>query len=235
MRLGVNIDHIATVRQARREEEPDLLAATKEVLNGGADLITVHLREDKRHIQPEDVIRLRALCPVLNLEMAATGDMVRFAQTIRPDWCCIVPEKREELTTEGGLDALGLQDTLKHTVRQLQTANIRVSLFIEADPIQIQAAKAIGADAVELHTGTYANATPPAKQETERIKLQKAAELGHKLGLRIHAGHGLKYHNTAPITQILYIEELNIGHSIISYALFVGLKKAVKKMKEIIG
>ncbi len=235
IRLGVNIDHAATLRQARFTPYPDLQQIVREVEAGGADGITMHLREDRRHIQDADVHGLRPLITTnMNLEMAATDEMVRIACEVKPDDCCLVPEKREELTTEGGLDVRGNRVQLKRVCRQLTEAGIRVSLFIEPDLEQIHTAADIGAPVIELHTGTYANATgDAATREIER--LTAAAEHAHQLGLTVNAGHGLDYGNLAPILKLPYLHELNIGHSIIARALFVGIRQAVTEMKQACG
>lgn len=233
--LGVNIDHIATIRQARRGVEPDPVAAAVLVELAGADGITVHLREDRRHIQDRDVQILRQTVRThLNLEMAATAAMVEIALQIRPDYVTLVPEKREEVTTEGGLDVVGGGDRLVKIVEQLQGAAIPVSLFVDADPNQLKASQQTGAKFVELHTGTYANAQNAAQLEQELEFLSLGAELALSLGLRVNAGHGLTYWNTKAIAQIPSMEELNIGHSIISRAVLVGLEQAVKDMKALI-
>ncbi|MGE4169214.1 MAG: pyridoxine 5'-phosphate synthase [Candidatus Margulisiibacteriota bacterium] len=234
IRLGVNIDHVATLRQARKEGDPDLCAAARDVLEAGADSITVHLREDRRHIQDEDLAQLMAFVPKLNLEMAATESMVRVALETRPWACCLVPEKREELTTEGGLDVAGHQAHLAAVVARLKANGIFVSVFIDPDSAQLEAAQQVGANAVELHTGTYARLSQQGTQETERERLVNAAELGHQLGLAIHAGHGLNRRNVGPIVQLPHLQELNIGHSIVSQALFVGLRQAVREMKSLV-
>ncbi len=228
MLLGVNIDHVATLRQQRKEGDPDLIAATHEVLAGGADGITVHLREDRRHIQDDDVIQLRHIVPRLNLEMAATDEMVQFALGIRPDFVCLVPEKREELTTEGGLDVIRNEGRIESCVDRLQSAGILVSLFIDPEIPQVQAAQRVGAAYVELHTGVYA---VEVESRVPLRALQAAASYAKLLGVRVNAGHGLKYHNVSAIARISEIEELNIGHSIVARALTVGLRQAVVEMK----
>ncbi len=234
MKLGVNIDHIATLRQARKEGEPDVLQATLEALEGGADGITIHLREDRRHIQDEDVFLIRRHVPRLNLEMAATDEMVAIALKAKPDFCCLVPEKRNELTTEGGLDVIRHSDTLSSVIVSLQKARIRVSLFIDPNPIQIQAAARAKADYIEIHTGAYAH--PHCQNPIEECKkIKDTAQLAHSLGLKVNAGHGLKYHNVTSIAKISFIEELNIGHSIVSRAMFIGLRSAVNEMKTLIN
>lgn len=229
--LGVNIDHIATVRQARRIHYPDMVHAALLAEEGGADGITVHLREDRRHIQDEDVFRLQqAIGSRLNFEMAATDEMVQIARELKPAYCCLVPEKREELTTEGGLNVLIQESELKTKVELLQQAGIKVSLFIDPDMLQIEAAKRVGAELIELHTGAYAESR---LMQTELLRLEKAAEYADQLGLVVNAGHGLHYHNTQAIARIVQLHELNIGHSIVARALFVGLREAVKEMKHL--
>ncbi|MEO1146399.1 MAG: pyridoxine 5'-phosphate synthase [Cyanobacteria bacterium J06638_22] len=233
--LGVNIDHVATIRQARRTVEPDPVAAAVLAELGGADGITVHLREDRRHIQDRDVRLLRQTVRThLNLEMAATDEMVAIALDVQPDYITLVPERREEVTTEGGLDVAGQQDRMTQVVEQLQGAGIPVSLFIDPDASQIQAAGAIGAKFIELHTGTYAEAKDEAAQHKELDVLTQACQQALTLNLRVNAGHGLTYWNTRPVAQIPGMEELNIGHSIISRAVLVGLERAVREMKQLI-
>ncbi|AFY69624.1 pyridoxine 5'-phosphate synthase [Thalassoporum mexicanum PCC 7367] len=233
--LGVNIDHIATIRQARRGVEPDPVAAAVIAELAGADGITVHLREDRRHIQDRDVKILRQTVRThLNLEMAATDEMVEIALAVKPDYVTLVPEKREEVTTEGGLDILGQIDRLTKIVGQLQTAQIPVSLFVDPDIDQLEASAQTGAKLVELHTGTYANATNAIEQQQELEVLQTGGARAIALGLRLNAGHGLTYWNTKPVAAIPGMEELNIGHSIISRAALVGLDKAVREMKQLI-
>ena len=234
IRLGVNVDHVATLRQARRVDVPDPVEAALLAERAGADGITVHLREDRRHIQERDVELLRErIATKLNLEMAVTPAMVAFAQQARPDDACFVPEKREELTTEGGLDVVSQQARVKDAVTALQQRGINVSLFIDPDKRQIEAAKAVGAYAIEIHTGTYCNASGSAR-EKERSVVMTAANLAHKLGLEVHGGHGLNYENVIPIAAIAEVVELNIGHSIIARAVFVGIERAVGEMKELL-
>lgn len=229
IRLGVNIDHVATVRQARRALEPDPVAAAVLALLGGADGITVHLREDRRHIQDADVRRLRqTLRTRLNLEMADVPEIVALAAKLKPDEVCLVPEKRAEVTTEGGLNVTG--PSLPRTIARLQKAGILVSLFIDPDPKQVRAAAAVGANFIELHTGRYAR-----HGKVELKKLIAAAELAHQLGLRVNAGHGLNYQNTAAIRAVPHLETLNTGHAIISRAVFVGLRQAVREMLAIMN
>ena len=234
--LGVNIDHIATIRQARRTVEPDPVVAAAIAELAGADGITVHLREDRRHIQERDVQILRQTVRThLNLEMAAVPEMVVLAQAIRPDYVTLVPERREEITTEGGLDVVRAGNLLIKTVETLQESGIPVSLFVDADPEQLKAAAQTGAQWVELHTGKYANCQKEADIKAELKYLTRGAELATSLGLRVNAGHGLTYQNTRAIAQIPLMEELNIGHSIISRAVLVGLEQAVREMKAIIA
>jgi len=231
----VNIDHIATLRQARRGKEPDTIAAAVAVEMAGASGVTVHLREDHRHIQDRDVELLREVVQTkLNLEMAATDAMAVFACRVKPDECTLVPEKREELTTEGGLDAAGQIQRLRTVCAQLHGAGITVSLFVEPDVRQIEAAGMIGADFVELHTGRYANARDERVMEREFAQLMNAAEIAQAKGLRVNAGHGLNYRNVKPITSLPALEDLNIGHTIISRAVFVGLDLAVREMLSLV-
>ena len=231
LRLGVNIDHVATVRNARGTAYPDPVRAALVAAEAGADGITAHLREDRRHIRDEDIARLAAALPIpLNLEMAATDEMLGIALRTRPHAACIVPEKREERTTEGGIDAAGQHNRLAPLVRELGAARVRVSLFIEPDPRQIEAAIRLGAPVVELHTGRYAELDGEARAEELR-RLAEAAALAAKNGVEIHAGHGLTVANVAPIAAIPQVAELNIGHSLIADALFVGLGEAVRAMR----
>ncbi len=233
--LGVNIDHVATVRQARRTVEPDPIAAAVLAELGGADGITAHLREDRRHIQERDIRLLRQTVRThLNLEMAATPEMMAIALDVRPDYVTLVPERREEVTTEGGLDVVAGGDRLRAAVAQLQEAGIPVSLFVDADAKQLEAAAATGARFVELHTGTYANARTAAERCRELAVLQEGAAQALALGLRVNAGHGLTYGNVQPIARIPGMEELNIGHSIVSRAVLVGLERAVREMKALL-
>lgn len=231
--LGVNIDHIATIRQARRTVEPDPVAAAVLAELGGADGITVHLREDRRHIQDRDVRLLRQTVRThLNLEMAATDEMVAIALDIKPDYVTLVPEKREEVTTEGGLDIVGQIGRLDEIVNKLQAAAIPVSLFIDADPAQIEASVNVKAQFIELHTGQYAEAANEASREKELAVLAKGCEQAIQSGLRVNAGHGLTYWNVYPVACIPGMEELNIGHTIISRAALIGLERAVREMKQ---
>ena len=231
--LGVNIDHVATLRQARRIDYPDPVHAALLAEQSGADSITLHLREDRRHIQDRDVTLLRRLLQTrMNLEMAVTAEMIRIASEVRPQDCCLVPESREEVTTEGGLDVRAQEGRIGDACRALAAAGVRVSLFIDPDSAQIEAARRAGAPVIELHTGTYANAAGAARaHELERVR--SAAALGASLGLVVNAGHGLNYHNVEPIAAIREIVELNIGHAIIARAVFDGLAKAVREMKDL--
>jgi pyridoxine 5-phosphate synthase len=231
-RLGVNVDHVATLRQARRATYPDPITAAALAELAGADQITVHLREDRRHIQDRDVEILRSTVQTrLNLEMAATDEMVRIALQIAPDVCTLVPERRQELTTEGGLDVVSQRATIERVVRALREGGRRVSLFVDPDLAQLRAARDVGADTVELHTGTYCDA-PDDVQEAELARIAAAAREGHRLGLEIAAGHGLHYTNVQPVAAIGEIVELNIGHAIVARAVLVGLERAVREMKE---
>lgn len=240
LKLGVNIDHVATLRQARYRSvhevaavipEPDPLWAAIEVELAGAHGVTVHLREDRRHIQDRDVRLIRqAIRTRLNLEMADVPEIVAFAEEVRPDEVCLVPEQRQEVTTEGGLNVAGAPKTLVRTVARLKKAGIAVSLFVDPNERQIRAAAEVGADFVELHTGAYGNSRHETEEATEIKKLRAAAELAHKLGLRVNAGHGLNYQNTPGILAVPHLETLNTGHSIIGRALFVGLRQAVGEM-----
>ena len=235
IRLGVNVDHVATVRQARLAEYPDPVEAALLAEKAGADGITVHLREDRRHIQEHDVERLRdKIKTKINLEMAVMPAMVAFAERLRPADACFVPEKREELTTEGGLDVVAYEGKVTEAVRSLQTYGIHVSLFIDPVKVQIECAKRTGAHAIEIHTGTYCNAHASTR-ENERATIANGASLAASLGLEVHAGHGLDYQNVLPIAQIPEIVELNIGHSIIARAVIVGIEQAVREMKELLA
>lgn len=229
--LGLNIDHVATLRQARRGREPDPVHAALMAEMAGADSITLHLREDRRHIQDFDVRTLKGLLKTkMNLEMAVTDEMVRIAGEVRPEDCCFVPEKRQEITTEGGLDVAAQEARMKEATAKLVGQGVRVSLFIDPEARQVEAAARIRAPAIELHTGAYAEATGSAKA-TELERLVKCARLGAGLGLEVHAGHGLNYHNVQPVAAIREIVELNIGHAIVSRAVFDGLAAAVRDMK----
>lgn len=232
--LGVNIDHVATVRQARRASTPDIVAAARSAVAGGADSITVHLREDRRHIQDQDVSRLSKMPGLrLNLEMAATEEMVRIARVSRPDSVCLVPEKRQELTTEGGLDVAGQMARVRAACQKVSDKGIHVSLFIAPDLDQVAAAKDAGADFIEIHTGAYAHAKGPT-QVLELKKVQDAAAAALRLGLKVNAGHGLDYENVGPVARVPGLHELNIGFSIVGRALFVGLESAVREMKALL-
>ena len=233
--LGVNVDHVATLRQARGTKYPDPVAAAMLAELGGADQITVHLREDRRHIQHRDLILMRQTVQTkLNLEMAATKEMMKIAYEIRPDIVTLVPEKREELTTEGGLDVALNREVIKEHIRFLQDGHIKVSLFIDPDIDQVRAAHKANADAVELHTGAYCEAGSNDLREKEYQRLVDSAKTCAKVGMDVYAGHGLNLQNVTPIASILEITEFNIGHSIIAHALFVGIQKAVAEMKQAI-
>ena len=233
--LGVNIDHIATLRQARGTQYPSLVEAAKICENSGADSITLHLREDRRHIQDNDVEELKScLTTKMNLEMAATDEMLKIATKILPEDCCLVPEKRQELTTEGGLDVASQLGRMKEVCSELSANNIKASLFIDADNYQIEAAVECGAPIIEIHTGHYADASTSSEQQKELQKISNACNYAHSLGLQVNAGHGLTLENTKAIAEIGTIVELNIGHSIISRALFVGLSVATSEMKQLL-
>jgi len=232
MHLGVNIDHVATLRQARLTSYPDPVAAAELCLAGGADGITAHLREDRRHIQDRDMERLAAMALHLNMEMAATDEMVAICERLRPAACCLVPEKREELTTEGGLDVAGHLPRMREVVARLNDAGVRVSMFIDPDRTQIEASKAIGAPVIELHTGHFANLSGEA-QATELVAIREAADYAAGLGLIVHAGHGLTLENTPAMVAIEAIEGLNIGHAIVADAVFKGLRQAVADFKAV--
>jgi pyridoxine 5-phosphate synthase len=229
--LGVNVDHVATVRQARRARHPDPVHAALVAEQAGADSITMHLREDRRHIIDRDPFALQERMQThLNLEMAVTEEMLAIAQRLKPADCCLVPEKRTEVTTEGGLDVLGQQPLVRDAVTQLRAAGIRVSLFIDPEAAQIEASRAAGAQVVELHTGAYAEATGAARAH-ELERLRAAARRAAAIGLAVHAGHGLDYHNVQLVAAIPEIVELNIGYAIVGQALFTGLGEAVREMK----
>ena len=236
LRLGVNIDHVATIRNARGGLHPDPVRAAKLAVVAGADGITAHLREDRRHIRDEDIARLKAeIDKPLNFEMAATDDMVAIAVRTRPHAACLVPERRAERTTEGGLDVVGQKTQVADAVKRLAEAGIRVSLFIAADPAQIEAAKSVGAPVIEIHTGAWCEAlledhADPAAREFERIR--KGAALARSLGLEVHAGHGLDYASAETISALPEIAELNIGHFLIGEAVFVGLDNAIRMMRD---
>jgi pyridoxine 5-phosphate synthase len=234
IRLGVNVDHVATVRQARRAAQPDPVEAALLAEKAGANGITVHLREDRRHIQERDVQLMRErLRTKLNLEMAVTPAMVAFAEALAPHDACFVPEKRQELTTEGGLDVAAHRGKIHEAVRRLQERGIHVSLFIDPEPNQIEASKELGAHAVEIHTGAYCNTAGPEREQEHRA-IVTAAALAQSLRLEVHAGHGLDYDNVVPIAGIPQIVELNIGHSIIARAVIVGIEQAVGEMKDLL-
>ena len=236
VRLGVNIDHVATLRKVRGNTTayPDVYAAAVEAVAGGADQITIHLREDRRHIQDEDVVKICKKRPALvNLEIAATKEMEAIALKVKPDWVCLVPEKRQELTTEGGLDVVKIERKLKKMVAKFSEAGIKTSLFIAGDNKQVEASARVGAHAVELHTGHWV-LYKGEKKKKEYANLKSAALLTHKLGMNVHAGHGLDLKTTKQIMKLPYLEELNIGHSIVCNSLFVGLKKATKEFKAVL-
>ena len=236
IKLGLNIDHVATLRQVRGTRYPNVLQAALIGEASGADAITLHLREDRRHIQDNDVIILRDMLQTrMNLESAITDEMLAFVLRIKPHDVCFVPERREELTTEGGLDVVRYFDQVKHVSEKCAEAGIRVSLFIDPDKKQLDAAKKAGVPVVEIHTGKYADAASVPEQAHELARIQQAVAHGHALGLQMNAGHGLNYHNVQPIVAIPHIVELNIGHAIIAEALFIGLEQAVKKMKALLA
>jgi pyridoxine 5-phosphate synthase len=232
--LGVNIDHVATIRQARGTRYPEPVHAALIAEQHGADAITLHLREDRRHIQERDVLMLKDMLTTrMNLEMAVTDEMLAFAEKIKPDDCCLVPERREELTTEGGLDVYSQPDRIKMACNRLADASVRVSLFIDADEKQIDAAKACGAPVIEIHTGHYADTLSASARQREFEKISHAIEYGTRIGLHVNAGHGLDYHNVSDVAALADVRELNIGHSIVSRAIFTGMAEAVAEMKRI--
>lgn len=234
IRLGVNIDHVATLRQSRGTRYPDPVQAALEAEQAGADCITLHLREDRRHIQERDVELLKDILQTrMNLEMAVTDEMLAYAERIRPHNCCLVPERRAELTTEGGLDVAGQQARIKAACDRLAAAGCIVSLFIDADPAQLEAAVRAGAPAVEIHTGHYADAVDQRRTEQEVERIRRVVAAGVAAGLQVNAGHGLNYHNVKPIAAIAGVCELNIGHAIVARALFTGLQEAVREMKRL--
>jgi len=236
IRLGVNVDHVATIRQARKAKEPDPVAAAIVAELAGADKITVHLREDRRHIQERDVRLLREIVKSrLNLEMAATDEMLRFALQLHPDSATLVPEKREELTTEGGLDVDGNRERLTSFVMALKDGGILVSMFIDPAIAQVKASHRVGANSIEIHTGRYSEARDEAGRAAELEKIVDAAKLASRMGLKVHAGHGLDYQNVAKIVEISEIEELNIGHSIVARACLMGMENAVRQMLRAMG
>ena len=234
--LGVNIDHVATIRQARRTFEPDPVWAAALAELGGADGITLHLREDRRHIQDRDLRILRqTVTAKLNLELACNEEILGIACQVRPDQATLVSERREEITTEGGLDVLGQRARLAAAVLQLQQAGISVSLFVDPDERQVEAAAELAVEAVELHTGRYADARPGAARQKELDVLRSVSARVRQLGMTLHAGHGLTYHNVRPVAAIEGMHELNIGHSIVARAIMVGLQRAVREMKRLVG
>ncbi len=234
IKLGVNIDHIATLRQARGTRYPDPIQAAIESEQAGADSITLHLREDRRHIQDRDVEMLRDILQTrMNLEMAVTPEMVAFACHVRPQECCLVPERRAELTTEGGLDVLAHKAAITDACNRLAGAGVRVSLFVDADARQIEAAAKTGAPVIEIHTGHYANAPNPGDHKRELTRIISAVEQAGQLGLQVNAGHGLHYHNVQAVAAIAAVRELNIGHAIVARAVFTGLQAAVREMKQL--
>ncbi|MDB4467527.1 pyridoxine 5'-phosphate synthase [Akkermansiaceae bacterium] len=238
--LGVNIDHVATLRQARyalnpdaQIVEPSILEAAKEAKAGGADSITIHVREDRRHMQDADAYLIRKEIDLpLNLELANTVEMVAFACDLKPDFACLVPESREEITTEGGLDVVGYFDSLQKSISQLQASGIKVSLFIDPDPNQIEAAARLGAEMIELHTGAFA-LNEGESQKKELVRLQEGAELGARVGLQVNAGHGIHPQNISDLFSVKNLRELNVGHNLVSRAIFVGFRQAVVELKEL--
>jgi pyridoxine 5-phosphate synthase len=236
IKLGLNIDHVATLRQARGTRYPNLVRAALVCEEAGADAITIHLREDRRHIQDEDVRILRGMLQTrMNLECAVTDEMIEHALRIRPHDICLVPERREEITTEGGLDVVRHFDAVRAATRRCSDAGIRVSLFIDPENAQLEAAKKLGAPVVEIHTGKYADADSLPEREHELERIREAVTHGHALGLQVNAGHGLNYHNVQPIVSIPHIAELNIGHAIVAEAVFIGLEQAVRNMKALLA
>jgi pyridoxine 5-phosphate synthase len=234
-RLGVNVDHVATIREARKTYEPDPVTAALLAEQAGADVITVHLREDRRHIQERDLRLLKeALFIKFNLEMSMAPDVVEIALALKPQQVTLVPERRQEVTTEGGLDTASQKEALKDLVKRFKEEGILVSLFIDPEPGQIRSSSEVGTEFVELHTGAYANAPTEALRLAQLARLRQGALLAREAGLRVNAGHGLNYHNVGPIVEELSAEELHIGHSIVSRAIFVGIKRAVEEMKELI-
>lgn len=231
--LGVNIDHVATLRQSRGTRFPDPVQAAFESEQAGADAITVHLREDRRHIQERDVEILRRTVGRLNLEMAVTDEMLAIAEQLQPADCCLVPERREELTTEGGLDVAGQADRMADACARLARAGVRVSLFIDPEPEQVKAAARAGAPVIEIHTGRYADASSPVEQQQEFERIVEAVRLGREQGLQVNAGHGLNYENVQPVAALADVRELNIGHAIVARAIFTGLGEAVREMKHL--
>lgn len=237
IRLGVNIDHIATLRQVRggTTEYPNLISVMKQTIKAGADQITIHLREDRRHIQDQDVVNVCKECSVdVNLEMACSDEMVRIALKNKPDWVCLVPEKRAELTTEGGLNLFSVRKQLEKVFDKLQSKGIEISLFIEPDLKQVELAYQLGADAIEFHTGKWVLLKDPNKKNKEFARLIEAAEACHDFGMRVHAGHGLDHQHTLLIKKMPFLQEVNIGHSLICYSLETGIFAATKKFKNIL-
>ncbi len=235
VKLGVNIDHVATVREARKTVEPEPVAAAVLAELGGADGITIHLRADRRHIKDRDLRLLKQVVKTrLNLEMAATEGMIKIALEVKPHQVTLVPEKPNEVTTEGGLDVESNLEHISQAVERLKGGGITVSIFVDPDPVQVKAAKEAGADFIEIHTGLYADAPTEEEQKAEYKKIVEAAQLAQNLGLRVNAGHGLNYRNVKPIASIPGIEELNIGHSIVARAVLVGMERAVREMKELL-
>lgn len=234
IKLGVNIDHIATLRQARGTRYPDPVQAAIEAEQAGADAVTLHLREDRRHIQERDVEQLKSILQTrMNLEMAVTDEMVGYAVKLGPEECCLVPERRQELTTEGGLDVLTHGQRIHEACTRLAGAGVRVSLFVDADPAQIEAAAKTGAPTIEIHTGRYADAVSADERGEELGRIELAVQQGLAVGLQVNAGHGLNYHNVQAIAAIPGIAELNIGHAIVARALFTGLQESVREMKRL--
>lgn len=234
--LGVNIDHVATLRQARHTPYPDPVQAAIEAERAGADAITLHLREDRRHIQEHDVEHLRDILQTrMNLEMAVTEEMLCIAERYQPADCCLVPERREELTTEGGLDVAGQAARIAAACQRLAAAGCRVSLFIDADPEQVDAAARTGAPVIELHTGHYADTSDPLERASELSRIVRAADQGRAAGLQVNAGHGLSYDNVGPVAALPAIRELNIGHAIVARAVFTGMAAAVREMKQLMA
>ena len=232
--LGINIDHVATLRQARSTRYPDPVQAAIEAEQAGADAITLHLREDRRHIQDRDVDMLKDILQTrMNLEMAVTEEMLAIASRVQPSDCCLVPERREELTTEGGLEVAGQLERMRDACQRLAEAGVRVSLFIDADLRQVEAAKSVGAPCIEIHTGHFADAESTSDREAEFKKISDAVCLGDEIGLQVNAGHGLHYHNVQAIAVLPAVRELNIGHAIVARAVFTGLGDAVREMKRL--
>jgi pyridoxine 5-phosphate synthase len=235
-RLGVNVDHVATLRQARRTAYPDPVAAAMLAEMAGADQITIHLREDRRHIQERDLqVMRKTVTTRLNLEMAATQEMVKIAYEVKPDECTLVPERREELTTEGGLDVVAGRDHVRKVVKNLRDAEIQVSLFVDPELDQVKSAHRVEAEVIELHTGRYCDARLASDRRRELARIVDAAKTASKLGLKVAAGHGLNYQNILPVAAIQEIEEFNIGHAIVARSILVGMERAVREMKELIA